>query len=464
MTSPRCSTPSPTRYLGVARLGIDGRAVLEIYTERSRIMGPRGHYQKRPRSRLLLVLLLLELMFDAVAESPWGLPLVEDHPASLAKVLMEELASLKSDNRSWPGGTHSLHYHYLSLLEPGPRLPQFLAVGYVDDQPFIQFDSQEDKARPQAPWMEAVGSQYWETETQKQWTWVRLQQMEMLRVMSYYNQSTGTHSTQRMFGCEIHDDGSFTSFWHFGYDGQDHLTLDLETLSWVSAQPVALQTKRWWEMERCYAEYNKAYLESLCLHSLHRYLELGGPTLTRIEAPTVKVTRKVAQDRRTRLKCWALGFYPRDISLSWWLGEEALVQDTEYVETRPSGDGTYQTWAALDVPEGKESSYSCLVEHSGLNDTLTVGWEPSFPNVHMNRMYFSSLVVTLVVIGILGLVIWYFQGGGIVTLKSKRDQSICRSSDDHPSRTPKVFSEYLGTGGPPHLANCCDPTAKGLLN
>lgn len=92
------------------------------------------------------------------------------------------------------------------------------------------------------------------------------------------------------------------------------------------------------------------------------------------EAPTVKVTRKVAQDGRARLKCWALGFYPRDISLSWWLGEEALVQDTEYVETRPSGDGTYQTWAALDVPEGKESSYSCLVEHSGLNHTLSVVW------------------------------------------------------------------------------------------
>lgn len=355
------------------------------------------------RPPLSLLLLPGLMMLHAAAESPWGLPVVADHPASLAKVVMAESANLKLDNEPWPGGTHSLHYHYLFLSEPGPRLPQFLAVGYVDDQPFIQFDSHEDKARPQAPWMEAVGSQYWEMETQKQRAWARVQQVEMWRVMGYHNQSAGIHSTQRMFGCEIHDDGSSSSFWHFGYDGQDHLSLDLETLTWVSAQPVALQTKRRWEMERCYAEYDKVYLEGLCLSSLRRYLELGRHSLTRREAPTVKVTRKVAQDGLARLKCWALGFYPRDISLSWWLGEEALVQDTEYVETRPSGDGTYQTWAALDVPEGKESSYSCLVEHSGLNHTLSVVWEPSSPQVPVTMGVLTSLAAILLGIGILVL-------------------------------------------------------------
>lgn len=91
----------------------------------------------------------------------------------------------------------------------------------------------------------------------------------------------GMHSTQRMFGCEIREDGHTSSFWQFGFDGQDHLSLDLETLSWVSAKPAAVRTKSWWETERCYAEYDKAYLEGLCLVSLRRYLELGGQSLTR---------------------------------------------------------------------------------------------------------------------------------------------------------------------------------------
>lgn len=74
------------------------------------------------------------------------------------------------------------------------------------------------------------------------------------------------------------------------------------------------------------------------------------------------------------LRCWALGFYPRDISLSWWLGEEELALETEHVETRPSGDGTYQTWAAVQVPPGEEARYTCHVQHSGLKHTLTVSW------------------------------------------------------------------------------------------
>ncbi|KAM5301222.1 class I histocompatibility antigen, Gogo-C*0203 alpha chain-like isoform 4-T4 [Glossophaga mutica] len=268
---------------------------------------------------LLLLLLLLELVLESTAESPWALPVVADRPASLAKVVMAELANLKSENKPWPGGTHSLRYHYLTLSEPGPGLPQFLAVGYVDDQPFIRYDSRAGRAEPQAPWMASMDTQYWETETQKHRTWAEVQQVNLWTVMSYYNQSGGIHSAHRMFGCDIQEDSLSSSFWHFGFDGQDHLSLDLETLSWVSAEPVAMQTKRLWDSERCYAEYDKAYLESLCLTSLHRYLELGSQILTRKEPPTVQVTRHTTQDRSTTLRCWALGFYPQDISLSWWL-------------------------------------------------------------------------------------------------------------------------------------------------
>uniref|UniRef100_A0A8C9UMJ4 Ig-like domain-containing protein n=1 Tax=Spermophilus dauricus TaxID=99837 RepID=A0A8C9UMJ4_SPEDA len=273
--------------------------------------------------------------------------------------------------------THSLHYHYLTLSEPGPGLPKFLAVGYVDDQPFIRYDSRRGKAELQAPWMALVDPQYWETETQKQRAWEKVQQVEMWTVMGYHNQSGGTHSAQRMFGCEIREDGRSSSFWQFGFDGQDHLSLDLETLSWVSAEPVAVRTKRWWEMERCYAEYDKAYLESLCLISLHRYLELGIPRSTFptpiLDPPMVQVTKHTTQDG-TMLRCWALGFYPPDISLSWWLGRKELVLETEHVETRPSGDGTYQTWTSVQVPAGKEAWYTCHVQHPGLKHTLTVAW------------------------------------------------------------------------------------------
>ncbi|XP_016045499.2 H-2 class I histocompatibility antigen, Q10 alpha chain-like [Erinaceus europaeus] len=352
-----------------------------------------------PRSActwLLLLSLLLSLGPRAAAESPWGLPPVEDGSASSAKKLMAELASLKLENTSWPGGRHTLHYHYLFLSESGPNLPLFLAVGYMNDQPFIRFDSRVGKAEPCALWMAAVESWYWDTETEKQRGWKEVQKVEMKRVMAYHNHSSGTHTTQRMFGCEIKKDGKISGFWQFGYDGQDHLTLDLENLSWVSANSVALQKKRFLERQRCYAEYNKAYLSSLCLLSLRRYLELGGLNLTRREPPTVQVTRHLAQDGGAILRCWARGFYPRDISVSWWVGEEELSQETEWVETRPSGDGTYQTWMAVRVLE-KKSSYTCWVQHSGLNYTLTETWEsPSLGGLSALVIPFGLIVVAIV--------------------------------------------------------------------
>ncbi|XP_006105827.3 BOLA class I histocompatibility antigen, alpha chain BL3-7-like [Myotis lucifugus] len=338
---------------------------------------------------------MLPFSFPA-SETPWGLPVVADGPAPLAKAVMAELADLKLEHKPWPGGTHSLRYHYLALSEPGPGLPQFLAVGYVNDQPFIRYDSRVGRAEPQAPWIASVDARYWETETQKQKAWAEVQQVEMWTVMGYYNQSGGTHSAQRMFGCEIQEDGRSSSFWQFGFDGRDHLSLDLETLSWVSAEPMAVRTKRWWESERCYAEYDKAYLEGLCLASLRRYLELGGPSLTRREPPTVQVTRHTIQGRGTTLRCWARGFYPQEISLSWWLGEEELGLETEHMETRPSGDGTYQTWAAVWLQAGEEAGYTCRVQHSGLNHTLTVAWEPA-PRQEFVAVVTCAILLVLVV-------------------------------------------------------------------
>ena len=50
------------------------------------------------------------------------------------------------------------------MSRPGLGEPRFISVGYVDDTQFVRFDSDapNPKMEPRAPWMEQVGSEYWD--------------------------------------------------------------------------------------------------------------------------------------------------------------------------------------------------------------------------------------------------------------------------------------------------------------
>ncbi|XP_072462577.1 patr class I histocompatibility antigen, A-108 alpha chain-like [Notamacropus eugenii] len=303
-------------------------------------------------------------------------------------------------------GSHSLRYFASAVTRPGGE-PRILVVGYVDDQLFSSFDSNSPSQRmePRAAWMEGMGQEdpgYWERETRNVRAIAQSYRESMENVPGYFNQSASdVHTFQRMTGCEVSPDLTFQrGFRQYAYDGQDYIALDTETYTWTAVVPQAVSTKLKWEVERP-AERRKAYLEEECVLWVKKFLEMGKEALMRTDPPSTRVTRHTAPHGEVTLRCRAQDFYPKEISLTWLRDGEEQPQDTEFIETRPAGDGTFQKWAAVEVTSGQEGRYTCRVQHEGLPEPLTLQWEPQSSLTWLIvGAIAAGLLLTAVIVGV----------------------------------------------------------------
>ncbi|KAM7059892.1 saoe class I histocompatibility antigen, A alpha chain-like isoform 10-T10 [Molossus nigricans] len=308
--------------------------------------------------------------------------------------------------RSW-AGPHSLRYFETVVSRPGRGEPRFLSVGYVDDTQFVRFysDAASPRMEPRAPWMEQPWverehPQYWDRETRVCKEAAQNSRVSLKTLLGYYNQSEdGSHTVQRMSGCEVGADGSLLrGYEQYAYDGKDYIALNEDLRSWTAADTAAQISRRKLE-EAGEAERYRNYVEGRCLEYLRLYLEKGKETLQRADPPKTQVTHHPMSERAVTLKCWARGFYPAEITLSWQRDGEDQTQDMELVETRPAGDGTFQTWAALVVPRGEEQRYTCRVQHEGLPEPLTLRWvEEEPPGL-------PTFIIVVIVVGVLVLLL-----------------------------------------------------------
>ncbi|XP_012374072.1 patr class I histocompatibility antigen, A-126 alpha chain-like [Dasypus novemcinctus] len=311
-------------------------------------------------------------------------------------------------------GPHSLRYFSTIVSRPERGDTHYLAVGYVDDTQGVRFDSDavNPTLEPRAPWVEQEGPEYWGEQTRRAKGHAQTSRVYLRTLRGYYNHSEAvSHTLQMMYGCDVGPDGRLLrGYIQFAYDGADYIALNEDLRSWTAADTAAQITRRKWE-EDGEAEYEKAYLEGKCVKWLQRYLESGKETLLRTDPPRTHIARHPLSDRLVTLRCWALGFYPAEITLTWQLDREDQTQDMEFVETRPAGDGTFQKWAAVVVPSGEEERYTCHVQHEGLPEPLTLRWEPP----SQTPTLIVGIVAALVILGVsvvAGVLIWRRKSSG----------------------------------------------------
>ncbi|KAJ8267380.1 hypothetical protein COCON_G00125520 [Conger conger] len=320
-------------------------------------------------------------------------------------ILMEVFVSTAS---------HSLKYFYTAVTA-GIDFPEFTTVGLVDDEPFTYYDSNMKKEIPKTEWIKKnVREDYWDLNTQASLSAQQTFNDSIGILMKRFNQTQGVHTVQYMYGCEWDDEtGNTTGLDQYGYDGEDFITLDMETWRYIAPGHRGLLSALKWNNYPGELEYEKRYLNQECFDWLKKYLSYGKSTLERRVKPEVSLLQK---DTSSPVTCHVTGFYPRAVMVTWKRDGQDLDVDVELGETVPNGDGTFQTTSHLHVkPEDwKRNRYTCTVHHKSLEDDIILpvteeniksNKDPESEN-SMGIIIGCVLGALLLIIAVIAVVLW----------------------------------------------------------
>nr|XP_033493001.1 class I histocompatibility antigen, F10 alpha chain-like isoform X1 [Epinephelus lanceolatus] len=310
---------------------------------------------------------------------------------------------------------HSLKYFYTASTGI-PNFPEFVSLGLVDNVPMDCYDSNTRRAEPKQDWMRRVTAddpQYWQRQTEVS---VGDQQsfkanIEILKPR--FNQTGGVHIVQWMYGCEWDDDtGKINGFHQFGYDGEDFISLDLETETYIAPKPQAVITKHKWDNNKAQIAQDKHYYTQICPEWLKKYVDYGRSSLLRKDLPSVSLLQKSPS---SPVSCHSTGFYPNSAMMFWRKDGDELHENVDHGEILHNHDGSFQMNVDLDVssvPPEDWRRYECVFQLSGVKDIITkldkaVIWTNREKPTDMTVPIIAAVVViALVLIAVMGFVIY----------------------------------------------------------
>ncbi|XP_037120006.1 H-2 class I histocompatibility antigen, K-Q alpha chain-like [Syngnathus acus] len=268
--------------------------------------------------------------------------------------------------------------HTLTYFKTGSqvaKLPEYLLVAYVDGVQILQFDSNHRETKVKHDWVNKItedNPHFWKRDTEINIWNERVMKMNIETAQKRFNQTGGVHMMQVMRGCEWDDETGEVDGWqHVRYDGEDFLSFEAKTMTWIAAHPQAFISKLKLDQIDGFNEARKNYFIEECPFELKKHVSNGRDYLTRTELPKVSLLQKTPSSPVT---CHATGFYPITSSLFWRKNGEQVHEDVEMGETLPNHDGTFQTSVHLKVEltPAAEREYECVFQLAGVSEGIVI--------------------------------------------------------------------------------------------
>ncbi|XP_038581478.1 H-2 class I histocompatibility antigen, Q9 alpha chain-like isoform X2 [Micropterus salmoides] len=326
--------------------------------------------------------------------------------------------------------THSLKYFY-TASSGVQNLPEFVAVGLVDEVQIIHFDSNTRRAEPKQDWMSRVTAgkpDYWERETQ-----VLLNKQQVFKgnidiAKLRFNQTRGAHVFQNIYGCEWDDEtGEVRGYDQFGYDGEDFMAFDVKTETWIAPTPQAFITKQKVDHDQTLKAQDKNYLTRICVDWLKKYLDYGRSSLLRTDLPSVSLLQKTPS---SPVSCHATGFYSDRALMFWRKDGEELHEDVDHGEILPNNDGSFQMSVDLNLssvtPEDWRR-YECVFHLSGVKDDIITKLDKAKIRTNLEKPT-DIIIISIIAAVVVAVIVLIAVIGFFIYKKIKESKSSSKNS------------------------------------
>uniref|UniRef100_A0A3Q2CMX7 Ig-like domain-containing protein n=1 Tax=Cyprinodon variegatus TaxID=28743 RepID=A0A3Q2CMX7_CYPVA len=158
---------------------------------------------------------------------------------------------------------------------------------------------------------------------------------------------SGVHILQLISSCEIDEETeNVNAALEYGYDKEDLIALDFNTLTWIALKPEAIPFKRVWDTEKERNLFDQKILMQMCPEWLKTILNTGKNFLLRTEHPSLSLLQKTPS---SPVSCHATGFYPKSALMFWKKDGEEIHEHVEHGEILPNNDGTFQMTVYLNI-------------------------------------------------------------------------------------------------------------------
>ncbi|XP_056255264.1 major histocompatibility complex class I-related gene protein-like [Seriola aureovittata] len=311
---------------------------------------------------------------------------------------------------------HSLRFHAM-ISSGNPNIPDYMAAANFEEVEMAYYDSNMKTPEPRHALMRIlieIDRHDWEGISKDGINHEHLLRVQTDSFKQHSNQTGGVHIIQQMLGCDWDDETEkVIGYNQYGYNGEDFLTFDLETETWIAANPQAETTKQEWDGNTANNKHWKNIIINVYPFWLKKYLIYASGFLGRPELPSVSLLQKTPS---SPVSCHATGFYPHRAVMFWRKDGEDLHEDVDQGEILPNNDDTFQVRVDLDIssvtPEDWRR-YDCVFQLSGVKEDVVTKLDKAVirtnevpPSEFPAAAAVSGVVVGLLLLALCGLFIW----------------------------------------------------------